>query len=51
MDKHLPVPVVHTTDLDETFMMAMQVWHEVRDVARYWGELPDLHPAYKSLCR
>ena len=40
-----PHPIVHTTDLVEAFMMATEVWHEVRDVARCWGEPPDLHPA------
>ena len=39
-----PHPMVHTADLVEAFMMTMEVWHEVRDVARCWGEPPDLHP-------
>ena len=37
-------PMVHTTDLVKAFMMVMEVWHEVRDVARCWGKPPDLCP-------
>ena len=37
-------PVVHTADLIEAFMITTEVQHEVRDVARCWGEPPDLCP-------
>ena len=41
-----PCPVVHTTNLVKAFMVAMEVLHEVRDVARCWGEPPDLCPIW-----
>ena len=37
-------PVVRTADLVKAFMMVMEVQHGVRDIARCWGEPPDLHP-------
>ena len=40
-----PCPVVRTANLVEAFMMAMEVQHEARDVARCWGEPPDSRPA------
>ena len=39
-----PCPMVRTADLVEAFMMAMEVWHEVRDEAQCWGEPPDSCP-------
>ena len=44
-----PCPVVRTTDLVEAFMMATEVWHEVRDVARCWGKPPDSHPTWPRI--
>ena len=39
-----PHPMVHTADLVKAFMMATEVQHEARDIARCWGEPPDLRP-------
>ena len=39
-----PCPVVRTADLVEAFMMAMEVLHKARDIARFWGEPPDSRP-------
>ena len=39
-----PCLVVHAADLIKAFMMATEVQHEVRDIARCWDESPDLHP-------
>ena len=36
--------MVHTADLIKAFMMAAEVQHEARDIARCWGEPPDLGP-------
>ena len=30
-------------------MVTTEVWHGVRDVARCWGEPPDLHPAWPKV--
>ena len=40
-----PRPVVCTADLVKAFMMVMEVQHELRDIARCWGEPPDSCPA------
>ena len=40
-----PCPVVHTADLINAFMMAMEVQHEARDIARCWGKPPDSYRA------
>ena len=37
-----PHPVVRTMVLVEAFMITTEVQHKVRDVARCWGEPPDL---------
>ena len=39
-----PHPMVHTADLVKAFMMATEVQHEARDIARCWGEPPDSCP-------
>ena len=39
-----PRPVVHTADLVKAFVMAMEVQHKVRDIARCWGKPPDSCP-------
>ena len=41
-----PHPVVCTADLVEAFMMATEVQHEVRDIARCWGKPPDSRPTW-----
>ena len=41
-----PHPMVRTADLVKAFMMVMEVQHEARDIARCWGEPPDLRPTW-----
>ena len=40
-----PHPMVCTADLVKAFMMATEVQHEARDIARCWGKPPDSCPA------
>ena len=44
-----PNKSMQTADLINTFMMAMEVQHEARDIVRCWGEPPDSCPVWPQV--